>query len=285
MSGDRRTAAVVSMVTVDPDPGQGSEDGFPGALETGAALGLDDLAGGRRGLLGERVAHRLERYIVERDLKPGDRLPSGRELTELYGVSRTVIRDAVAILERRGLVETRPGSGIYVRDGGSDAVADVLGQMLRRNAISLPELMETRWLLEVYNAGRAAARATAVDRTRMQAAISEMGRATSPLRFVEADVAFHEALAAAAGNRVLAAFLRSLRSLLLRGMLIGTGVAGAREAAVADHAAILAAIQAGDASAARADMERHLRRGADEWLQAGYLPRPLRFGDDDAASG
>ena len=102
------------------------------------------LNGGRRSLLGERVAHAIERFVVTHDLQPGDRLPSGRKLTEQYGVSRTVVRDAIAILEQRGLVETRAGSGVFVRDGGSEAVADVLGQMLRRNAISMPELMETR---------------------------------------------------------------------------------------------------------------------------------------------
>lgn len=236
------------------------------------------LDGGRRALLGERVAHAIEGFIVEHDLQPGDRLPSGRELTGRYGVSRTVVRDAIAILERRGLVETRAGSGVYVRDGGSEAVADVLGQMLRRNAISMPELMETRQLLEVHNAMLAARRASPARIAAMREMIARMQSASGPWPFVEADVAFHEALAEAAGNRVLAALLRSLRPLLLHGMLIGTAVDGAREAAIDEHLAIVAAIDRQDGPTARAIMEGHLRRGYDEWIQAGFVKAESGWG-------
>ena len=236
----------------------------------------------KRSLLSERVAQQIERLIVDQQMKPGDRLPSGRELTSRYGVSRTAVRDAVAILEQRGLVETRQGSGTFVCDGGSDAVADVLGQMLRHNAISLPELMEARGLLEIHNAATAARSAVAADLEGLVRAIADMERATGSLGFVEADLAFHEALAQAGGNRVLAAFLRSLRPLLVRGMLIGTTLSGAREAAVREHAAIFDAVRAGNAAAARRLMGGHLRRSYDEWAQAGYVDRAIRPGDDES---
>jgi DNA-binding FadR family transcriptional regulator len=158
-----------------------------------------------------------------------------------------------------------------VRDGGSEAVADVLGQMLRRNAISMPELMETRQLLEVHNAALAARRASSASIAAMEAAIERMTTASGPWAFVEADVAFHVALAGAAGNRVLAALLGSLRPLLLQGMLIGTAVDGAREAAISEHAAILAAIERQDGQMARSIMEGHLRRGFEEWVEAGFI--------------
>jgi GntR family transcriptional repressor for pyruvate dehydrogenase complex len=240
-------------------------------LELDTLATPDSFDGGRRGPLGERVARAIERFVVAHDLKPGDRLPSGRELTERYGVSRTVVRDAIAILEQRGLVETRAGSGVFVRDGGSEAVADVLGQMLRRNAISMPELMETRQLLEVHNASLAARRVSPAGIAAMRDAIARMTVAVGPIRFVEADVAFHEALAEAAGNRVLASLLRSLRPLLLQGMLVGTALDGAREAAIEEHTAILGAIARGDGKTARGIMEGHLRRGFDEWIQAGFI--------------
>lgn len=240
---------------------------------TGLTVLPERVDGGHRGLLSERVALLIERFIADRDLRPGNRLPPGRELSDRYGVSRTVVRDAIAILEQRGLVEARTGSGVYVRDGGSDAVADVLGQMLRRNAISLLELMETRHLLEVHNARLAARQAAAAHLEDMAEAIVRMEEAGSAQRFVEADVAFHEALAAAAGNRVLTAFLQSLRPLLLHGMMIGTGVAGAREAAVREHTALLAAIRRGEGAAAKTAMAAHLRRGYEEWVQAGFVER------------
>lgn len=237
---------------------------------------------GKRRLLSERVARQIERLVVEERLQPGDRLPAGRELTGRYGVSRTVVRDALAVLEQRGLVETRPGSGVFVRDGGSEAVAGVLGQMLRQDAISLSELMETRTLLEVHNAATAAEAAASADLAELARALGEMAAAHGPHAFVEADVVFHEAIAQAAGNRVLAAFLRSLRPLLLQGMMIGTSLDGAREAALREHTAIFDAIRNGQAATARRAMREHLQRSYDEWAQAGHVDRAtLRFDEED----
>jgi GntR family transcriptional repressor for pyruvate dehydrogenase complex len=224
---------------------------------------------GRRGLLSERVAWQIERLIVDQQKQPGDRLPSGNELAAGFGVSRTVIRDALAMLEQRGLVQSRPGSGVYVHDGSSAALADVLGQMLRQNAISVPELMGARQLLEVHNARTAAGLASEADLDTMARSIDEMRRAHGPMGFVDADVAFHEALAGAAGNRVLAAFLRSLRPVLFKGMLVGTSLDGAREAAVREHGALLEAVAARDPELAERLMSEHLSRSYHELVQAG----------------
>ena len=239
-----------------------------------------DLAGDH-GSLSERVAHQIEQLIVGDNLRPGDRLPSERELTGRYGVSRTVVRDAIAALEQRGLVKARPGSGIFVCDRSSAAVADVLGLMLRRHSISLPELMETRKLLEVYNAAMAARRGAPAPLAAAGEAIERMRAARGPVEFVEADVAFHEMLGQAAGNRVLAAFLSSLRPLLFDGMLIGTVLEGAREAAIREHAAILDAVRAHDADAARRLMHDHLRRSYTEWAQAGYVEAASSLFDEE----
>ena len=233
-----------------------------------------------QGLLSERVAGQLERLIAERNLQPGDRLPSGRQLTDSLAVSRTVVRDAVAILQRRGLVEPRVGSGVYVRDAGREAVADVLGQMLRRDAISFPELLETRRLLEVHSAGMAAARANGDDLAALRSTLRRMEQHEAmPSRFVEADVAFHEAVAQAAGNRVLSALLGSLRPFLLQGMLLGASLEGAVGQAITDHAGLLRSIEDRDAGRARAQMDEHMNRSYSEWLAA------TRAGPDQARAG
>lgn len=231
----------------------------------------------KRGLLGARIAQSIERLIIERDLKQGDRLPSGRELTERFGVSRTVVRDAISTLEQRGLLETRPGSGVYVTDGSSGAVTDVLGQMLRQDAISFPELMEARQLLEVHGAVSAARYATAGDLSEMGVAITGMRSARGSTSFVDADVTFHEVLGRSAGNRVLAAFLKSLRPLLLQGMLVGTSLGGARETAIREHTAILRAIADHDEQLVRELMADHLQRSYEEWRQADQAA-PMRLG-------
>jgi len=220
-------------------------------------------------LLSGRVADIIERHIVREGMKQGDKLPSGRELAELIDVSRTVIRDAISILGQRGLLEARPGSGVYVADGSSQAVRDVLGQMLRRDAISFDELAEVRRLLEVHSAVVAATRATPIHIDTMSMLISKMKNARGALAFVEADVEFHEVLGRASGNGVLIAFLESLRPFLVQGMLAGTRLEGAREVALNDHAAILDAIRNHHESQVRTLMTDHLERSSQEWLDAG----------------
>ncbi len=236
---------------------------WAGRLEVGPPSGT--------GLLSSWLAQQIEHLVVERGLNPGDRLPSERELASSFGVSRSVVRDAVGALEQRGLVRARTGSGIYVSDGGKAAVADVLGHMLRREVISLPELMETRRLVEIHNAGMAAQRAAPEAVEALADALERQRRSSGPLELVETDVAFHEILSQAAGNTVLAMLLSSLRPLLMEGMFLGTVLEGSREAAIREHHAILDAVRARDADAARGHMSDHLIRSYREWEEAGYL--------------
>lgn len=230
---------------------------------------LDATGGG--GLLSDRVAAEIERLVVEGGLQPGEKVGTGREFAERFGVSRTVIRDALLTLQERGLIEQRPGAGIFVRDGGSAAMASALGQMLRRQAISVPELMATRLLIELHIAELAARRAPAESLAAMTEAVAAMTTARTGLAFVEGDVRFHEALAVAAGNRVLAALLKGLHPMLAGTMSLGLAIEGARAAAIDDHQAIVEAVAAGEAARARSLMRAHLLRGVRELSQAGVL--------------
>jgi GntR family transcriptional regulator, transcriptional repressor for pyruvate dehydrogenase complex len=229
---------------------------------------LPPTQGGRRELLSTRVAELIERHIAREQLLPGDRLPSGRHLADMFSVSRTVVRDALSSLEQRGLIQLRPGSGVYVANGGSEAVGAVLSLMLRRDAVSFEELAEVRELLEIHSAGVAASRADPAKITQMRNILTTMKDARQAITFVEADIAFHEALAEASQNRVLVAFLESLRPLLMQGMLAGTRLEGAREIAIAQHTHLLDAISSNDEALARRLMTEHLRRSYREWHQA-----------------
>ena len=148
------------------------------------------------GLLSDRVAQQIERLIIDEGMKPGEKLGSGRELGERFGVSRTVIRDALAALQQRGLIEQRPGVGVFVCDGSGSAVATLFGQMLRLDNISLQELLDARLLIEVHNAELAARHATEDDIARLNQLVTAMETARNGRRFIEADVGFHVALAA-----------------------------------------------------------------------------------------
>lgn len=225
--------------------------------------------GSKRGLLSNQIAQQIEEHIQREALVPGDKIGTGRGLAEQYGVSRTVIRDALAALQERGLIEQRPGVGVFLRDGSGDAVANLFGQMFRFDALSLPELVEARFLIEEHNASAAARHATPATVERLQAIIEEMRRARTGRRFIEADARFHEALAKAAGNRLLEAVLSGLQPLLLDAMTLGLSVESATESAIADHQAIIDAIERHDAPAAHMAMRVHLLHGRRELELAG----------------
>jgi len=223
------------------------------------------------GLLSDRVAGQIERIVQDQGLQPGDRIGSGRELAERFGVSRTVIRDALAALQQRGLVEQRPGVGVFVRDGSREVVANLLGQMLRFEAVTLRELFEARFVIEEHNARQAAHLATPEQLVQLGDLIAQMEHARNGRQFIEADVEFHEVLAEAAGNRVFTAILRGLHPVLLDSMNRGLASTGSRASALVDHRAILEALNRRDAAAAERAMREHLEHGRHELEETGFL--------------
>jgi GntR family transcriptional repressor for pyruvate dehydrogenase complex len=230
--------------------------------------------GAKKGLLSNQVAQQIELQIQRDGLQAGDKLGTGRSLAEQYGVSRTVIRDALAALQERGLIEQRPGVGVFLRDGSGDAVANVFGQMFRLDALSIPELVEARFLIEEHNAAAAARSATPEIVSQLQETIDAMRHARTGRRFIEADARFHESLAHAAGNRLLAAVLSGLQPLLLDAMTLGLAVETATDTALADHQAIVDAIERHDPQAAHMAMRVHLLHGRRELELAGsWAPR------------
>src|SRR5260370_6986889 len=111
----------------------------------------------------ERVAVQIEQRILDGELRSGDRLPTERELAELFQVSRTAVREALKILAQKGLVDMRPGRGTIVIDGSQEAMQHSIGLVMK---LKLGEvggsnsLVEVREILEVEIAALAAARAT-----------------------------------------------------------------------------------------------------------------------------
>jgi DNA-binding FadR family transcriptional regulator len=141
--------------------------------------------------------------------------------------------------------------------------------MLRQEAISFEELAEVRHLLEIHSAVVAVTRATPDNIEGMSSAISRMQTARDAIAFVEADVEFHEELGKASSNRVLAAFLESLRPFLFQGMLAGARLEGTQAVAIQEHSKILDAISNHDEQLVRRLMDAHLQRSYREWHEAG----------------
>ncbi|MEZ0491837.1 FadR/GntR family transcriptional regulator [Kineococcus sp. TBRC 1896] len=201
----------------------------------------------------------LRARIVEGDLAPGRAVPSENELVAEFGVSRTVVREAMSRLQAAGLVETLRGRGSFVlaRPSGEPFGVDVGGL---RSLGERVELLEFRVAVETEAAALAALR-------RDEEGLAALGRAADafarvvdrPADAVAADFAFHLAVASASGNRYLRELLGSLGEPMIA-MPSARLRAGAPPAAdvVTEHAAVVLAVGRGDAETARAAMRVHL---------------------------
>jgi DNA-binding FadR family transcriptional regulator len=216
----------------------------------------------RRGSLGDQVAEAILELIQQRGLAAGDPLPSTAELAESFGVSRTVVREALADLAGRGVVDRSQGRESVLTVPGTAQLQGLLGFHLRHNTVTGDELTEFRVAVEVMSARLAAVRRGPEQLQAMTDAVERMLTAKSEGAFHEADIAFHQALAMASGNALIDLVLGTLVGLLRefrRRWFAGQKLHGRTFRMVAEeHQAILDAVAAGDAAAAGAAMESHL---------------------------
>jgi len=209
------------------------------------------------------VASSISREIVQGRLKPGDQLPSEQALATTFGVSRNVVREAIAKLRSEGRVWSKQGRGAFVGDN-ANALVLAIDQGALRESGAFIRLFELREILEVEAAGLAAQRRSRDDLVRMHSPLDTM--ASSPygsVRWVKADLEFHHAVAQATENPYMSQFLGFV-SEQIRESVLAVGGRGQdsdnmARATLAEHAAILAAVEIGDAAAARQAMRQHLR--------------------------
>ena len=204
------------------------------------------------------VVDAIQQMIVDQHLKPGDALPSERELATLLTVSRNVLREALGILGQRGLVETRHGTGTYVSLPSSRQARDALVLLLEMGKVSLVELCDARILIEPELAALAAQRDDEAGRDLLRATWNALQTADDGEHHVAADLAFHGAIAGLANHAVLRALVDAVKEPVMRGMVLGTKVPRAIEDSNRQHDEIYKAILDRDGEAARQRMHRHL---------------------------
>ncbi len=215
----------------------------------------------REETLANRVVVELERLIVESRLGEGDRLPSERELASQFGVSRTVIREAVRALAARRLVEVEGGRGTVVRAPSAVAAAESMGLLLRVQSSSsdAEKVTEVRRVLETEIAALAAARRTRNDLAVLEGILAAAeSHLDDPDAFVKEDVAFHQALAAATHNELFSIILDSLAQLMLEVRVLGLRIPGTPRRSLTHHRAVYEAVLSGDPKLARHTMDRHM---------------------------
>lgn len=207
------------------------------------------------------IVLQIERAIFGGELRTGDRLESERELAEQFGVSRITVRDALRVLEARGLIRVKVGAtgGAFVAETNVDHVAESISTMIALRKMKLSELAEARTVVETATAELAAQRVDAAAVGRIAETV-ERGRKVvrDQQPHTEASMDFHVAVADAARNELLAATVRAYRDLLVQTLHDMKDVRSARATQRA-HEEIIEAIRAHDGEAARKLMLEHLR--------------------------
>jgi len=216
----------------------------------------------------EMVVNGMEERIMGGVYSPGELLPGETSLQQEWGVSRSVVREAMKMLASRGFVSIQQGRGTFVSESSETPLREQLAITLQRGAKGQngwSDLLEVRQVLELAVAQRAAQRAKKADVIAMREAIDNMrSHPDLPQGYVDADLSFHRALAEATGNPLWIALLNSLNDLLRQYREEGfRGKASALHAAD-QHEQILNAVTAKDADAAACAMQEHLQRSQQD---------------------
>lgn len=204
----------------------------------------------------------LREGIAAGRFPPGSRLPSERDLAERMGVSRPAVREAVRLLVGQGLIEVRPRRGVYVKAAGETGLGDAFSQLIGTDFDRVMELLEVRRALETRSAFLAAQYATVKDLDELAAIYADLARdAETRATGDDADVRFHCAIAAAAGNTVLTHMMATLHGALVKAArLLASRLMDSehyRSEMFAIHTRIYEAIKERKPKAAAAAMDAH----------------------------
>jgi len=213
--------------------------------------------------LAQAIAEHIERLILEGVLRPGEKLASERDLAEKLDVSRPSLRDAIEMLEKRGLLATTR-EGTRVTDFLSGLTAPLAG-LLQSNERVTADYLEFRTAVERSAAGLAASRATEPERVAIRECLAEMEKAHEAQdadREAEADIVLHRLIYAASHNLVVLHVMRAFSEMLRRDIFFNRASlfarADVRDELLTQHREIAQAVLRGDAEGAQAAAQRHL---------------------------
>ena len=211
------------------------------------------------------LADALRARILTRELRPGQKLPVEPDLADEYGVSRSTVREALRVLASQGLITTSRGvlGGSFVARPDPKQMSDYLyaslGLFAEADDLAVDALVEARDMLEVPAAGLAAIRRSDADLERLRARLGPPP-SEEPKELAEFARLFHETMLRIAGNAVVEALTRPVFEVLYERMAQFTEPEPTWSQVKGDHQLIYDAIAAGDAQAARAEMQIHLEK-------------------------
>lgn len=219
----------------------------------------------------QQVRDQLLSAIQRGDYAPGAPIPSERVLCETFGVSRVSVREAIAGLESMGLIRVEHGRGAFVRDTVNQSFAGLFGTYLEMHRGELLELLKVRGALDELAVVEATEHADAKGLRRLQAANDAFRRVVeSPsveyADVVECDVVFHCTIAELADGVLLPRLVRELNEVMQESRRMMLARTGQMDRSVKEHQAIIDAVVAGDARAAKRAVRKHLEP-IRTWLQ------------------
>ncbi len=217
------------------------------------------------GRLYEQIVEQIQRRIMDGDLKPGDQLPSERELGKQFGVSRTSIREAIRVLTLMGLVEVNHGRGTFITEQTPNAIRYTIDTMINiARKEGSGNLIELREILEPEIAALAAVRSGEEHLQAIREAVETMEAAMKdPLRYdeyIEADLDFHLCLAEGAGNPLFLVLIDLLVVQLRQQRIRAASKDGGLFRGQTHHRRILEAVENRNAEAARMVMYDHIQQ-------------------------
>ncbi|MEM1345518.1 MAG: FCD domain-containing protein [Pseudomonadota bacterium] len=226
----------------------------------------------------DAVVDQIEDLILAGVLRPGQKLPPERALSETLDVSRPKLREAIHVLEERGLLRIRRNEGAFVEPLTGEVLTPAMLALCTRHRGAFFDFLEYRRDQEAFAAHLAAHRATPADHEALYHAIEAMEAGIeggSDSERTDLDLSFHMAVAAAAHNAILMHTLRAIYALMTRGAFHDTrrlyGAGATREELLRQHRAIAEAVEAGDAERAAAAAEAHV----------DYVERTCRTAEDE----
>lgn len=212
--------------------------------------------------LAHRVTSKVLNVIINGGLNPGDPLASERDLSEQFGVSRTVIREAVRSLEARGLIQVRSGRPAVVAAVPESVLTETIQLWVRgaqsQDLLGPAEIAEVRTTLELRVVELATERATKEEISALEDSVTALREATDAETAAVHDETFHLLIARATHNRLYITLLESLHPIMAPIRRSSLGVRGRQAEAARQHSRIVKAMASKDAAAARAAMDAHL---------------------------
>jgi len=206
----------------------------------------------------EQIVEKIEETIISEDLY-NKSLPSEQALCEQFGVSRTIIREALKILDARGLVHSKAGGGSYVTKPQAEDISKLLITIIRMNKISDSDVCQMRLILDVAAARAAAVRITDEELKELDEQVNSMERNmyNIPVR-IDKDIEFHVMIGKLSGNFFLALIVESMTDVLRNFIQRGIETSGGNEDGIYRHRMILDALRTKDPDKVEINVRKHI---------------------------